>query len=439
MRLSWQPGFSLSRKPARRPTVRRVKRGPSGDGERAQHFEFILENPTRGHGAVDSESATNITHPATPVEPITDGRVRPDYRGDRHFHPLTPGQNGTQSQGEGIEQVIINDETLLEPLGNEPSLFQSEIFPDLGAVDRTPELRQYPCNNNEEFCKIPLTTELRINPFQYRENLEPEPTFLVHAVMALAGHHVESTSAQDHRLAAFQLLRDKLGSYTNAGDVYAMLDTVIILFSLDETQSAFGNWNTHLMGAYGLLEACGGIELARLCAEKRKSSSIQYATFDTTAILEIEQSLETWYHTSSQAAFQDEESMQQDQDSMHCSEAWRNGLLIYIYRVFRWELGSNIPMPILFRARAITDHVFACRDKRCELRDRPLRRKIVKFCSIWDSRTRYHMFSNTIPLLEEVWAEQSAKGFENVWWGQIVDKQHSSQAHHTLQMRLCFG
>ena len=35
------------------------------------------------------------------------------------------------------------------------------------------------------------------------------------------------------------------------------------------------------------------------------------------------------------------------------------------------------------------------------------------------------MFRSTIPLLEEVWAEQDMKGFENVWWGQIVDKQHT--------------
>ena len=54
----------------------------------------------------------------------------------------------------------------------------------------------------------------------------------------------------------------------------------------------------------------------------------------------------------------------------------------------------------------------------CELRDQSLRSKIVEFCCIWDRRIRYHMFSNTIPLLEEVWVEQAVKGFENVWWGQ---------------------
>lgn len=195
------------------------------------------------------------------------------------------------------------------------------------------------------------------------------------------------------------------------------------------------------------------MQLARLSAEKRKSSSMQYVTFDNTAISEIEQSLESWYHVSPAAAFRDEESMQQDQDGMHCSEAWRNGLLLYIYRVFHWKPATKIPMRIFYRARIILDHVFACRDESmvsrqallplffagCELRDRSSRRKIVEFCSVWDERTRYHVFSSAVPLLEEVWVEQEIKGFENVWWGQVVDRQHVSDSCSPLQMRLCFG
>lgn len=62
------------------------------------------------------------------------------------------------------------------------------------------------------------------------------------------------------------------------------------------------------------------MQSARLCAEKRKSSSMQCATFDT-IILEIEQLLESWDHTSPATAIQDEKCMQQDQDRMRCSEA----------------------------------------------------------------------------------------------------------------------
>jgi hypothetical protein len=195
------------------------------------------------------------------------------------------------------------------------------------------------------------------------------------------------------------------------------------------------------------------MKLARMSAEKQRQSSMKYVKFDTNMVSQVEQSLESWRHDSLMTPFQGEECMQRDQDRMHCSEAWKNGLLLYIYRVFRWQPGSTIPIRILHCARVILDHVFACRDENmvsrqallplffagCELRDPSLRTMIIKFCYFWNERTRYHMFLSTIPLLEEVWAEQEANGFENVWWGQVVDRHHAPEARYPLQMRLCFG
>ncbi|KGO42028.1 Protein of unknown function DUF3468 [Penicillium expansum] len=374
---------------------------------------------------------------------------------------------------------------------------------------------------NNEFCKIPLTSDLQMNPFRYHKTIVSEPIFLVHAVMALAGHHVESPSAHNHRHTALKLLRESLNVSGNLEDGFFMLDAIIILFSFDETQSTHGYWSTHLKGAYALIEAYGGIEawttsaraeaqiglllwwdaitsllsreecvfpyayveailsnpddrewnffelcgcphslvtlviqVVRLGAEKRQSSSMRYVTFDALAISQIEQDLESWHHISP-AAFVvgSEEDIQQDQDCMHCSEAWRHGLLLYIYRVFQWELGSPIPMHVVRRARVIVDHVVACRDEAmisrqallplffagCEQRDPSTRQNIMQYCSVWNDRTRYQMFGSAIPLLEEVWAEQGMKGFENVWWGHIVDRRHNSTSCYPLQMRICFG
>lgn len=72
-----------------------------------------------------------------------------------------------------------------------------------------------------------------MNPFRYRTDLNPEPMFLVHAVMALAGHHVKSTSTRIHQHAALQHLRESLNTYSTGENVYSILDTIIILFSLD--------------------------------------------------------------------------------------------------------------------------------------------------------------------------------------------------------------
>ena len=56
---------------------------------------------------------------------------------------------------------------------------------------------------------------------------------MAHAVMALAGHHVGSESTQSHRHAALRLLRESLDTSTHTEDGHPMLDTIIILFSLD--------------------------------------------------------------------------------------------------------------------------------------------------------------------------------------------------------------
>lgn len=69
---------------------------------------------------------------------------------------------------------------------------------------------------------------------------------------------MENDLTHDHRDKSLQLLRNRLGSFDSIQDGSNMLDAIIILFSLDETQSLFGNWKTHLAGAYSVLEASGG-------------------------------------------------------------------------------------------------------------------------------------------------------------------------------------
>lgn len=56
--------------------------------------------------------------------------------------------------------------------------------------------------------------------------------------MALAGHHVKSTSTLSHRHAALQLLRQSLEAFSDAETMYSMLDTIVILFSLDVSQTS---------------------------------------------------------------------------------------------------------------------------------------------------------------------------------------------------------
>lgn len=195
------------------------------------------------------------------------------------------------------------------------------------------------------------------------------------------------------------------------------------------------------------------MQLARLSAEKRKSSSMKYVTFDNTFVWNLKQSLESWHYTSPPTAFSNEECLHQDQDSMHCSEAWRDGLLLYLYRVFEWEPETRVPMCIVARARAVVDHIFACRDDSmisrqallplifaaCELSDKVIRGKILDYCSFWNAKTRYHMFNSAPELLQQVWAEQEKRGSKNTWWGQVVDRYHATGTDTPSEVRFCFG
>ncbi|THC95295.1 hypothetical protein EYZ11_005205 [Aspergillus tanneri] len=139
------------------------------------------------------------------------------------------------------------------------------------------------------------------------------------------------------------------------------------------------------------------MQLARLSAEKRKSSSMRYITFNIAVVWELGQALESWHHVSPA-------------------------------RVFHWQPGNSIRMRSVHHAMVIVDHVVACCDESmvsrqallplffagCKLSDQSMHEKILNFCFDGNERTRYHMFNTTIPLQEDVWAEQETKGFENV-------------------------
>lgn len=81
MRLSWQPAFSLFRKPVRRRRARKVERGLLRDTEKPQQFEFIFEHSIIESETADTPLTTNFTLSGVPVEHITNGQVRLVSRG----------------------------------------------------------------------------------------------------------------------------------------------------------------------------------------------------------------------------------------------------------------------------------------------------------------------------------------------------------------------
>ena len=294
--LSWQPGYSLFRKPAKRPAAPRRNR--------RQRFEFVVEHPQRACRAEVSPSPTAFArtespdslreHPSTvnarktcfEREAVKDNR----HLNDKPSEPLDVENFGRgevslnpQTFDEAIETRLIshNDEDqstcslarefstgehrcirsgpsadLISTFANIPSpLFTvvpltieyislnqrfKPILDRCMHLTSTQTLSNYGLllSDNAELCMIPLTFHLRINPFRYRTDLDPEPAYLIHAVMALAGHHVGSNAALSHRHEALQLLRRSLDIFDDSETMYSALDTIIVLFSLDVSQIA---------------------------------------------------------------------------------------------------------------------------------------------------------------------------------------------------------
>ncbi|CAG9938399.1 unnamed protein product, partial [Clonostachys rosea f. rosea IK726] len=84
----------------------------------------------------------------------------------------------------------------------------------------------------------------------------------------------------------------------------------------------------------------------------RSMSSPPYSEHDEAVITDVEKALEDWAHTPAVNGSWDEEGVHRDLDAMHCSEAWRNGILLYIFRVFRWKPGDSVPFHV-FSAAAV--------------------------------------------------------------------------------------
>jgi hypothetical protein len=125
--LSWQPGFSLLRKPAKRPGPRRT---------RQQGFEFVEEHPQREHRARRSPSVNTFTHSRCFSNPSREDSIIVDTH-------IAPFQSGAVEENE--PPIDPSLETL-----NDESSTRSEGFPDLETIDGTNEPHLNSCNSEDQ-------------------------------------------------------------------------------------------------------------------------------------------------------------------------------------------------------------------------------------------------------------------------------------------------
>lgn len=197
------------------------------------------------------------------------------------------------------------------------------------------------------------------------------------------------------------------------------------------------------------------MQLTSLAQENEQALSMRWTTFDLTLVNDIQTSINNWKNTGILTIDNDlsEESMQQQRDRYHCTEAWRYGLLIYITRVFQWNRKLSPPRTLTIYARLIFEHVQSCRRTSivakqaffplflagCETKDQFLRQSIREFCEYWDAASGYNLFRSALSVLEDLWKGQNGPSCNEVWCGSVVDKKQQIYELQGLQMQFCFG
>ena len=91
----------------------------------------------------------------------------------------------------------------------------------------------------------------------------------MHAILALSSHHLSKATSKkqleletetfNHKSTAYQLYREALSQPDTQH--LALLDTLLVLITLEAAQSALSTWSVHLNGAYNLIKASGGIHM----------------------------------------------------------------------------------------------------------------------------------------------------------------------------------
>ncbi|KAL1876155.1 hypothetical protein Plec18167_005418 [Paecilomyces lecythidis] len=115
-----------------------------------------------------------------------------------------------------------------------------------------------------EFCVLPITSDTSLNPFRYSQETSNGSRLLFHAILAICCQHLNritgnwATEVEEHRVQAANLLNDALQQEQLARMGLALLDPILVIFTLDCTLSAAGPWVKHLNQIRSIIEFCGG-------------------------------------------------------------------------------------------------------------------------------------------------------------------------------------
>lgn len=128
---------------------------------------------------------------------------------------------------------------------------------------------------DSEYCVVPITLDILMNPFRLRKETSNGSRFLLRAVLAVTLHHIARKDgdkslhlrALDYHQASFSEFTQELSADFNNDIRY--LDTLILLFNFKAMQTAKSSWTIHLRQAYKILDCAGGISALERSARLR--------------------------------------------------------------------------------------------------------------------------------------------------------------------------
>ncbi|KAJ5575352.1 hypothetical protein N7450_009251 [Penicillium hetheringtonii] len=344
------------------------------------------------------------------------------------------------------------------------------------------------CDNDyydQYICAIPLTADCFLNPFRVSNQNYVVSQHLLHAVMATSLFHLNRLNeskdsinlVDSHRSESLGLYLKALNSPAWQKKAVTFLDTALLLMYLDSAQSALGLYHIHLQGVRSIIECSGAREelvlplsylenilryghsdgwsyleltgcleefvvimakLASLAQQHETAREKENLYFDMGAVDEVERTLRgvpvPYPHFNEGL---DEETLDFLRDRYHCIEAWRNALLIYIERVFRWDRTGPVPPNAKYHARSIMEHARCIRKENnfqkqillpiflagTEVKREEDRDFVREYCSWWTRLCGSKMFIDASSFCEEAWIKFDNGDCDGIWWGSIIDKK----------------
>jgi hypothetical protein len=123
-----------------------------------------------------------------------------------------------------------------------------------------------------QFSSVMLTFHVHVNPWHMNLPMAFDVPCLMDGIVALSKRHRAYICQQAEDVEVLVLKDRALSSFRaslHTTDTAALLATVLTLVTLDYSRTSYAHWDVHIGGAHRIMEAAGGVDIARSNAPLR--------------------------------------------------------------------------------------------------------------------------------------------------------------------------